>query len=108
MRLSGGLKQVTMMLNEKIGPLLAHHQSRLDRHAEEILTLYEVHEMMTHVMVRAQLEGLFDDVDLSDADEVMFVHRRLAELQNEYLATQSIATWLSSIGATEPPEAPDL
>ena len=103
--LSGGLKQMTDVLNERVLPLLRQHHDQLEvnkrrlvSHDEDILSLYEIHEMMTHVMVRAQVEGVFDGVDSQDEDAVMDVHTRLVALQDEYLATLSVSFFLSKLG----------
>lgn len=99
--LSGGLRQVTQVLNERVAPVISQHQKRLDYQEQDIQTLYEIHEMMTHVMVRAQLEGLFLEVDTQDEDEVKSVHSKLAKLQDEYLATLSVSSFLGRLGSPE-------
>jgi len=84
-----------MILNETVGPLLQRQQRQLTRHQEDILTLYEVQEMMMFVMSRAHLEGVFDDVDLSDEQAVVRVQNRIVELQDQYMACQGVARFLS-------------
>lgn len=95
--LSQGLRQVTMVLNETVGPLLQKQQTLLSRQDEDIRALYEIDEMMLYVMIRAQAEGVFDETSLSDEDSVLTCYNRLSALQDEYLATRSVSVFLSRL-----------
>jgi len=100
--LSGGLRELANLLNEKVGPLLARHDRELARHQEDILTLYELSEMTPRLLMRAQIEGVFEGLDPADEEAVEASLLRVQALQDEYLATLSLAVFLSSLG--EPTE----
>lgn len=95
--LSRAVDEVQKTVVEKISPLLQKHQMNIQNNRDDIQALYESQEMMMHVMIRAQTEGLFEGKDLTLYDHYEQVTTRLNELQDEYLVCIALDNFLTPI-----------
>lgn len=91
-RVLHALDALSRIHNNEIAPLLTRHEIDVRALKGEVQTLFNLVEMNNFVMVKAMMTGVFQQD--RDTEEILKYFR---ELQDEYLAVVSIASFLQKM-----------
>lgn len=85
-----------------LAEMMDQHDDRISAMSSQVEWMFEVSDLQFWTLVRARLEGDFEErLDESEDDRMDRLHETIRSYQDEYLAVRGIASFFSHYGEKE-------